>query len=265
MEVITMKHIAIIYDKEKYYAEKLSEYFNASDIFPFETRALFDKQQVIDFCNENEVEVVIMDECVYGSNTPKYSKNEIVLTTNHLITSPDIYQIYKYQEAEIIIKQVIMYLSESSEIGFLLTRKKEMKIISFYSPVKRSLSTTMSIGMGQILGKRHKTLYVNLESFSGLSKLIGREFYKDINDLLYYMESKSGNIGMVLTGIVEQLEGVDILPPAKSQNDIIAVNFDQWKEMLKRIEQDTDYEYVILDLSEAVQGLLDLMEMSDCT
>lgn len=258
-----MKHIAIIYDKEQLYAEKLSGYFNASDLFPFETRVLSTTEQLNKLCDKEPVDVLIVDEKVYEEDIVSNGRKIIVLTSNNLINDNKIHTIYKYQEAEQIIKQIVVYLSETNEIGLLVTRKKQMKLISFYSPVKRTFSTTMAIGMGQVLGKHHKTLYINLESFSGLEKLAGLNFSKDIMDLLYHIESKSGNIGMVLSGIIEQIDCVDIIPPVKSQSDIIVVELNQWKELINKIEQDTDYEYIILDLSEAVQGLIDILDISD--
>ncbi len=258
-----MKHIAVIYDKDGVYAEKLAEYFNASDMFPFETRAFGDIKEMKVFCANNDVEILLIEEeskdkiCVSGYK-------EVICLSTHSQKEDEYYCIYKYQEAEKIIRLVMMYLSKSENLGAVITRKTTMKIISFYSPVKRTLSTTMSLGMGQILGKDHRTLYINLESYSGLSKLIGRDFSKDITDLMYYLESRGGNIGTLISGIVEHVEGLDILPPVHNQQDLISVSIEKWKELIDRIEQDTDYEYVIIDLSEAIQGLYEILDISNC-
>lgn len=257
-----MKHIAVICDREKNYAEKLAGYFNASDIFPFETRAFYEIEEATLFCADNEVEVLIIDEESKKFIDFSLCKEIFILSTQSSRSSDEIF-IYKYQEAEKIIRQLMTSLSQSEKLGAVIARKKAMKLISFYSPVKRTLSTTMAIGMGQLLGKNHRTLYINLESYSGLTKLLSREFDKDVTDLIYFFESRSGNVGTYISGIVEQLEGVDILPPVHNQKDLIYISEERWKELLNKIEQDTDYEYVILDLSEAVQGLFEILAISD--
>ena len=257
-----MKHIAVIYDREKKYAEKLAGYFNVSDIFPFETRAFYEIEEATIFCIENEVEVLIIDEDSKDLIDLGLCKEIFILSAQTNRNGDEIF-IYKYQEAEKIIRQVMTFLSQSEKLGAVIARKKTMKLISFYSPVKRALSTTMAIGMGQLLGRNHRTLYVNLESYSGLTKLLNREFNKDVTDLIYFFESRSGNVGTYISGIVEQVEGVDILPPVHNQKDLIYISEERWKELLIKIEQDTDYEYVILDLSEAVQGLFDILSVSD--
>ena len=258
-----MNHTAVVYDETQVYGEKLAQYLNAKDNFPFEVRAFYSEDELALFCHNCEAEILIVDE-KYVNKTKELSFIErFVLSGEKTSAKDDYYSVYKYQEVDKIIREIMNYLSDSVDMGPILKRKKTMKIISFYSPVKRTMSTTMAIGMGQVLSKNHKTLYINLECYSGLGKLLDREFEKDLTDLIYYLESNGKNIALILSGIVETFEGVDILPPVNNQSDLIAMEKDKWLELIRHIEYDTDYEYVIIDFGDAIQGLYDLLSYSE--
>lgn len=258
-----LNHIAVIYDKEPYFAERLANYLNAAETFPFQVCAFTEEDELERYCMENEIEVLVVDERCCEIINRLIFKELIILSASGTKSDNNENQIYKYQGVETIIHEIMAYLSGSSHLSSVISRKKAMKIIAFYSPVKRALSTTMAIAMGQILAKNYKTLYISLESYSGLEKLLERNFNKDITDIMYYIQSGGGNIGMHISGIVEKTEGLDILPPAKNQNDLVNVSFDEWKRMLHQIESETDYEYVLLDLSDAIQGLFDVLLLSN--
>ncbi len=258
-----MKHVAVIYDKDRRYGECLADFFNASEMFPFETRAFSNKEELDIFCLKTKPEVIIADEAEMEDVDDAYVSDLIILSSLNSRTSECKNYIYKYQEAENIIRQIMSYLANSENINAVIARKKEMKIISFYSPVKRTLSTTMAIGMGQLLSKNHKTLYINFECYSGLEQLLAREFEKDLSDFVYFLESNKKNAGLLLSGIVINVDGLDIIPPVKNQIDLITLPYERWEDMFKRIESESEYEYIILDLSDTVQGLYELLDMSD--
>lgn len=84
------------------------------------------------------------------------------------------------------------YMEESGNVRRMATGNR-MKIIGNYSPIGRCMQTTFALSMGQILSKKHKTLYLNFESYSGFGYLLNREFASDLTDVLYYFncEKKS--------------------------------------------------------------------------
>ena len=45
--------------------------------------------------------------------------------------------------------------------------------------------------------------------------------------------------------------------------DFISVTKEEWIQLIREIEKGSDYEYLILDLSDAVQGLFDILRLCD--
>ena len=56
---------------------------------------------------------------------------------------------------------------------------------------------------------------------------------------------------------------LDVLPPFDSFLDFVSVSRDEWIRLFHEIERGSDYEYLILDLSDGVQGLFDILRLCD--
>lgn len=117
--------------------------------------------------------------------------------------------------------------------------------------------------MGQLLARKHKVLYLNFENCSGLARMLQREFQTDLSDLIYFLHNGDGRFPYHLEGMAQKLNGLDFIPPAFSGQDLAKVEKSEWLALFGELEQYGLYEYVILDLSEGIQGLFDILQV--CT
>ena len=136
-----------------------------------------------------------------------------------------------------------------------------MKLVGIYSPVGKCLKTSYAFVLGQLLSKKHKVLYLNLECYSGLGQLLKKDFATDMSELLYYLHNTPDKFAYRLGSMVERVGGLDILPPFGSYLDFVSVSREEWIHLLKEIERGSEYEYVLLDLSDGVQGLFDVLRL----
>ena len=135
-----------------------------------------------------------------------------------------------------------------------------MKLIGIYSPVGRCLQTTFSFTLGQLLARKNKVLYLNFECFSGLGKMLRQEFQADLSDLIYFLHNGDGRFPYRLEGMTQKVNGLDYIPPAFSCLDLQRVEKEEWMALLDELGQSGLYDYVILDLSEVVNGLFDILK-----
>lgn len=259
-----MNHILAICDAEEAYASKLTEYINQKESFPFQARSFFSIEKVKEFCQRQEIEVLLLTEKwkTEGEDLENVDKIFLLQESNDLTENED-KQIWKYQSSEALLKELLALLALEPGRTAHIRRRQSLHVTGFYSPVKRSLQTTFALTMGQILGKRGKTLYVNLESYSGLGKLVGREFSHDLSDLLYYLQNGKNNLELYLSSITEQIGNLEVLPPMHCQMDLISILPREWLQLFYEIETHTEYEYLLLDLSDSVQGLFELLQQCD--
>ena len=138
-----------------------------------------------------------------------------------------------------------------------------MQIIGIYTPVGRCLQTTFSLTLGQMLARQFKTLYLNFEIYSGFSKMLSREFNSDISDLMYYFNCAREKLVCRLESMVETIGGLDFIPPAQMIQNLNGIRGSQWLDMFHEIEKTSEYEYLILDLTDGIMDLWDVLRGCD--
>lgn len=250
-----------ICDAEEQYIRQITQFLQNKSIFNYTLHGFTDICSYNMFEKDKKIDILLMAESMYRSSTGNFDATQIlILNESGQMAGEGIININKYQSSENIFREILnsgMELTEhySNKLGL----GNHMKIIGNYSPIRRCLQTTYALCMGQLLSKKHKTLYLNFESFSGFSNLLQREFSADITDVLYYFDCEKQKLPYRLEGIVQNINGLDFIPPVMSYSEMEAVTAKQWLLLFEEIDLVTDYEYLILDLSEQMQGLFDIL------
>ena len=254
--------IFAICDGEEVYAHRMMEYLSGIHNFPFQIHVFTKRQKLYSYAIEHEVECLLISESLYDEDLKACMiRHIIMLNESGTFNDESILNINKYQSSEIISRTVLNYYAEKNPLinNRQRTDGKELKIIGIYSPVKRCLQTTFSMTLGQIIAQRNKVLYLNFENYSGMSKLLCREFQSDLSDLLYFFNCVKERFAYQLKNIVETVNGMDFIPPAFVYPDLMNITGEQWLELLNEMERVSDYEYLILDLSDYVTGLFGIL------
>ena len=61
--------------------------------------------------------------------------------------------------------------------------------------------------------------------------------------------------------VIQRKGNLDYIPPMRNGQNLLGITWEEWRSLFQRIEELGKYEYVILDLSESIQGLLDVLQM----
>ncbi|MBR2122012.1 MAG: hypothetical protein IJ930_03625 [Lachnospiraceae bacterium] len=169
----------------------------------------------------------------------------------------------KYQSGENIIAFIRMNgLLSHAEVADTTRHGEAMRVIGIYSPVSRCLKTTFALTLGQILSVEKRALYMNFEAFPGFLRPgpgQGTGAGASVSDLLYYNECAREKVVQALAGMTISARGLDIVPPARSFQDLKVVACSQWLGLIRTIAEGTEYGYCILDLSELADGLTQIL------
>ena len=99
------------------------------------------------------------------------------------------------------------------------------------------------------------SLYLNFEHYAGISELLPDMQTLDLADLLYFLNAQKDKFRLRLQTILKHKGALAYVPPVKSGQNLITVTPQEWLGLLERIEELEEYEYVVLDLGESMQGL----------
>lgn len=256
--------IMAICDTEEAYAFRLAEYVLEKGRFPYALHLFTEVEELQNLAQQEEIEILLIAESALRLLKEEYIKQKVmqmfVLQENDKQEREDLCYISKYQSPDQILQRIFISVEDlvdwTKQEG---TANWEVKLIGMYSPVKRCLQTSFALTLGQMLAKKHKVLYLNFEYYSGLGQLLRREFSADMMDVMYYFQCAKEKLAMRLPSILQNINGLDYIPPIQSPLGLREVNGRQWAELCREIAAMGQYEYIILDLDDGMNGLFDLL------
>ena len=260
------KRILAIFDGEESYAYRLMEFISEKRNLPFRVYVFTDKKKFYSCAKTEDIECLLVSESVYGQEVEVLKiPHIIILSENGENLNKALHHINKYQSCENILHEVMEYYTEKSEAvpTALRTGIRKMQIIGIYTPIGRCLQTTFSLTLGQMLARRFKTLYLNFEVYSGFSRLLSRTFDSDISDLMYYFACAREKLACRMESMVETVNGLDFIPPDEIYQNLAGIRGSQWMDLFQETEKSSEYEYLILDLTDSIMDLWEVLKGCD--
>lgn len=259
-----MNHVLAVCDSEVAYAYQLADYLSNKKGFPFQVQLFTSVDTLTEYSSKQPLEVALISEKDYVEDLKEFPIDHLlILGEGEKRIGEDIKTFHKYQSSERLTKELLDWIARKGILGRAVEEGTGLKVVGIYSPVGKCLKTSFSFVLGQLLSKKYKVLYLNMESYSGLGQLLQKDFSSDMSELIYYLQNSKDKFAYRMGSMVEQAGGLDFLPPFDSFLDFISVSKEEWIQLIREIEKGSDYEYLILDLSDGVQGLFDILRLCD--
>lgn len=253
-----------IYDDEFSYAGHMADYIRQNTEIPYEIALYSDRERLLSLQVPERTILLVIAESEYTADVVEagYPQVLILQESDRMPDAAGPACVSKYQSMDAIADAILsMCLREDPASPAHLRHCGPMHIIAFYTPLRRALQTTTALTAGQILARHCRTMYLNYEYYSGLRARLGRTFRGSLSELVYYNDCARDKLPSRLSMMTENVGGLLVVPPAGSYQELQSVSMAQWIALLTSIEQMTDTEYLILDLSE-VDGLFDILRHS---
>lgn len=261
------RNIFAVCDLDVDYAYHFMEYLSKKKNIPFEVRVFTSAAGFQEYVKEHPVELLLISEKAMNSEIREAKIGQILILSDGVVSKgyEEYPSIYKYQSSNQVIREALEHYGEGvgTTAQTLKLEKKRMEVIGVYSPVGRTMKTTFALTLGQILAKKRGCLYLNLEACSGFEYLLERSFDQTLGDLLYYQRLGSEQLITKMGSIVQSVNNLDYLPPVLSMEDIQSTTAQEWISLLQQIIDYSNYDVVILDLSDSVSQLYKVLEQ--CT
>lgn len=257
--------IMAICDTEEGYAFRMAEYLLEKVKLPYTVHLFTAVEELERFAGREEIAVLLIAENAWKLLKEEYVRKQVtqlfILQESEAQTAADLCCISKYQSPEKVVQAILDGLAEGE--GWkerLEASDTEAKMIGIYSPVKRCLQTSFALTLGQLLAKEHKTLYLNFEMYSGLGEILRRDYQSDMTDVVYYFQNAREKLALRLPTIIQSAGGLDYVPPMQYALGIREVPGEQWLTLCRDMAAIGEYEYLILDLDDGIDGLFELLK-----
>ena len=259
------KKIFAICDSEEDYLEGLSTFLTEREDFPFELHSYSDAEKLVEFGKKEKIEVLLVSESDYTYEVASLETGKtLLLNESGTVKDENLRNIDKYQKAERVWQELFeSYASMLPEGERHLRLGHKTKLIGLYSPVRRCLQTSFALTLGQALAERHKTLYISFEHYAGWNQLLERSVRGDLAALLYFAGEQGEKFFCHLQSMTLRIGRLFYIPPVYAGQNLIYVTAREWVALLEKIMEIGGYEYIILDLSESIQGTYEILHLCD--
>lgn len=252
----------VICDSNETYAIRLQEYMEEERSLPCNVEFYTAWEKCREYLSAHKPLACILSEDLAETDSvlkeaEGYAEQILIICEEkHLISQNGI---YRYQSADAFIKQ-ICELTKVKEAPYgKVPEGTSSQLIGIYTPIGRCLQTSFALVLGQMLASKHKVLYLNFEAYSGFTQMMQKNFNADMADLLYFLKNLSKDFSQQFTGMKQTINGMDYIPPAFSYMDISQVLPNEWEHFLSTLGGLGEYDYIILDLTDYVQGLYQIL------
>ena len=254
--------ILVLCDTEEEYAQLMTDFLKKQRNLPWELRTYTDVQELLRTELEQE-SLLVVAESAFTEDFLKLSPARlVVLNESGLMRWENISYVDKYQKAENVLRFLLeIYMEIADNPLPRLQKGCKTVFIGNYSPVHRSMQTSMALTLGQLLAKAHSTLYLNFEHYAGLAELVPDMQTYDMADLLYFLSADREKFRLRLQTMLKHIGPLDYIPPMKSGQNLLTITAVEWLGFFQKIEELEQYEYVILDLTESMQGLFQILRL----
>jgi len=259
------KKILALCDSEKDYLENLTTYIKERDGLPLEIHTYSEADKLLEFGRKEKIELLVVAESDFTYEVAGLETGRtLLLNESGTVKGENVRNIDKYQKVEKIWQELVdSYAELADDKGRKFTSKEAAKIIGLYSPVRRCLQTSFALTLGQELAEEKKVLYISFEHYAGWNQLLEKNVRGDLAALMYFLKEPDERFFCRLQSMTLKIGQMFYIPPAYAGQNLIYIKSAEWQELITRIAGLGGYDYLILDLSESIQGTYELLRSCD--
>ena len=258
-----MRKIMAVYDEDPAYAQRLADYVNQKEKLPFTAMTFSSMERLQEYLKEHPAEIILAGERPAAELEALGIKNVMILSEAEVVREKEAgSSIYKYQSGSGIMREVMAaYCCSQPEPALSLLVKKAV-VMGVYSPVSRCGKSAFALTLAQVLGRNFSVLYMNMEEYSGFSRLVDDAFERDLSDVLCLYRQGEFN-WMKLKTMVYPWNEIAYIAPARYGEDLELISPEEMGDLTGRIARESGYERVVIDLGRCGRGAISLLDACD--
>ena len=257
-----MVKVMAVYDEDPLYAERLAEYVNQKETFPFRAVAFSDLEKLKEYGQSHDIEILLSGEKVKDKAKEVKAGLKMLLCDGGFMPKEEETLVYKYQSGDCILREVMAcYCGAPVEPGLALMGTRAI-VMGVYSPVGRCGKTSFALTLAHMLGKRQAVLFISLEEYSGFARLVCGGYERDLSDVFYLY--RQGDLNWLkLKPMLLSHGNVDYIPPAAYGEDLEQAEPQEIADLIKMIAGESGYGRIIVDMGHMGKGAPELFSACD--
>ena len=246
-----------IYDQSEKYALRLADYINSRHLMPGQVAVYTSEDALVRDSDRYEVELLMLVNCVDSEVLEHVGPLVTVYLTDEFM---DGNYVNPYQSADHLVKDVMSYMSGIGAVKTSSDRKTMINCI--YSPAGKCFKTTLALMLALWSSRNGRSLYINLEQFSGLRDILSDK-EGGLSEALYQFKINGKLAAGNIISCTGQIQGMDYFYPVTCAEDISELQDTEFMDFLNLIMEAEVYEYIWIDVGAIYNRPWRLMEICD--
>lgn len=250
----------VLFDNEEEYTLRMTDFLRSQRGLPWKMRSYTSSDDLMNIEKNNHISLLVVSEDSYIDRIRELDVEKVVILNESGFVNDEMINISKYQAAENVFHSLLeIYLEFASAGRKEMPGSRATRFIGIYSPIKRSLQTTFSLAMSELLSDNARTLYMSFEHYIGVADIMPGDREMDLADLVYFLNADADKFKLHFQSIVKQREKLNYVPPMKSGQNLLTVTSAEWVNLINRISETGLFDVVVMDLTDSMQGLFEIL------
>lgn len=161
-------------------------------------------------------------------------------------------QVFRYQPMGVLIHEIQAFAG-MRDSGKQTSQRHygRLEVIGVYSPIQHEMQMAFSVVLADRLAESRKVLYINLIENSGFLEMFDLPAGYDMGDIILRLRNKQFLAETFLKCLYE-LDKVHYIQPFHNLENLKDFSVQDYLELLKYLEESTDFEAVIFDFGEGM-------------
>lgn len=251
-------NICVIYDDDESYAKRLMGIINDSKDIPYRAKVFTKEEEFNRYILANKTDVLMVNEeqYTYGINHEdiKTDDNSVIVLCEDekeagIINDKKekgLIGVCKYQPAYQLLGSITRQRPDRTQRVEDITR--HIGVYGFNS----TLRVTLAMVIAAAYSKKGRTLFINLDEFSGIEHIMMSDGCSNLSDVFYMFKQAGEHFTQQIRECIKANELFDYIPAVVCADDISYVNDRLISGLLDELAHNLKYDYIVVNISEGI-------------
>ena len=251
-------NICVIYDDDESYAKRLMGIINDSKDIPYRAKVFTKEEEFNRYILANKTDVLMVNEeqYTYGINHEdiKTDDNSVIVLCEDekeagIINDKKekgLIGVCKYQPAYQLLGSITRQRPDRTQRVEDITRY--IGVYGFNS----TLRVTLAMVIAAAYSKKGRTLFINLDEFSGIEHIMMSDGCSNLSDVFYMFKQAGEHFTQQIRECIKANELFDYIPDVVCADDISYVNDRLISGLLDELAHNLKYDYIVVNISEGI-------------
>ena len=260
-----MRKVLALCDGEQLYTTRFLEYLCRWKDLPFDVKIFSSAEKLAEYARDSRIEVLLIAENALTDTAREIPAGRRILLAEERGSGKESPSIYKYQAAGRVVREVMdlygaQLEAEQADPGQDSGSSRILGVLSLKDSVGR---TAFAVTAGRIMAEQQRVLYLPLERYSGIERMLKCEGYGTVSDLLYYFRQNRSGLAYRLEGMLQRMGGLLFVSPADNPEDYLETGPEEWAELMAAVGHTGRFDVIVLDIGCELPDITPLLTLCE--